>query len=435
MKPLSDITVLIVDAGTFVPVADMFGRVAKRTLYYSPWEQEYVNIHRTVIGDGFDTFERVDDFMEPEIIKEVGLAVFPDISYGGLQRYFKSIGIPVWGSMGMSDLELYRTRFLKVIQDLGLPMVNSVVCRGLTELAEHLKGVEDRWVKINRYRDNMETFHWQDWTHGQRDLERLAIEFGPLKEHVIFVVQDTIKDEEDSPVIEIGYDGWSLRGEYPKSSYAGYEQKNELYCGSLLPYDDLPEEVRMVNEKMAPVLESYDYRNFWATEIRVKDGEAFFIDPTARMAGQTQEHLLLTCTNLPEVIWSGANGELIKPEFSHQFAAEATIHYKGEGDGWKTFVVPDSIKDRVKLYRCCYADGAYQFPPHKSDELGVVTGQGDTIEESIQDLNDTFAELGDEPVCIHSDGFMDLIEQIQTAEDEGVEFSDQPVPSPVSVVS
>lgn len=434
MKPIEEVVCCIVDAGTFIPLADMMGRKCAKAYYYSPYEQEYLNLHRCCIGDGMDHFERVDEYMEPEFYDKVDLWIFPDIGYGGFQRYLRRDKKAVWGSMGMSDLELYRTRFLKVIQDLGLPMVNSVVCRGLTELAERLKGVGDKWVKINRYRDNMETFHWQDWTHGQRDLERLAIEFGPLKEHVIFVVQEPIKDEEDSPVIEIGYDGWSLRGEYPESSYAGYEQKNELYCGSLLPYEGLPEEVRMVNEKMAPVLESYGYRNFWATEIRVKDGEAFFIDPTARMAGQTQEHLLLTCTNLPEVIWAGANGELINPEFSHQFAAEATIHYKGEGNGWKTFVVPDSIKDRVKLYRCCFVDGAYQFPPHKSDELGVVIGQGDTVEESIEDLNDTFAELADEPVCIHADGFVNLIEQIQTAEDEGVEFSDQPVPKPETVL-
>ena len=192
MKPLQEVVACVVDAGTFIPLADMLGRSCKEAFYHSPFEQEYLNLHRCCIGDGMEHFNRVDDYMDPEFYDKVDLWVFPDIGFGGLQRYLRREDKAVWGSMGASDLELYRTRFLKVISDLGLPMVNSVTCRGLTELAERLKGVKDKWVKVNRYRDNMETWHHQDYDHSQRDLERLAADFGPLKDKVIFVVQDCI---------------------------------------------------------------------------------------------------------------------------------------------------------------------------------------------------------------------------------------------------
>jgi hypothetical protein len=300
--------------------------------------------------------------------------------------------------------------------------------------------VKNKWVKINRYREDGETWKHYDYEHSQRELERMAWVWGPLKEHILFVVQDEIEGDEETPVLEIGYDGWAVtiggKCKFPKSSYQGYEKKNQLYLGSLLDYEDMPDCVIDVNEAMAPVLAEYGYRNFWATEIRKKGDKFYFIDPTARMAGQTMEHLLDTCTNLPSVIWEGANGKMVEPDFRSPYAAEATIHYKSAngGDGWKTFKMPEEAEDAVKLYRCCYVDGAYHFPPHKSDELGVVCGEGDSIEDAVDNLNENFDLIKSEPVSIELSGFADLVEQINQAQKQDVIFSDQPIPDPQEVL-
>lgn len=445
LAPLSEIEVAIIDAGTFIPLAETMGKAAKRTYYYSPWEQEYVGLERCVIGDGFknvSNFSRLDDFMDPEVFDRIKLWCFPDIGFGGLQRYLRRQGKLVWGSMGTSDLELYRTKFVEVLKAVGLPMVKSVKIVGLTKLVDYLKENDRKWVKVNRYRDNMETWFHLDFKHSQREFERLAYVFGPFADYITFLVQDEIAEEEGMPVLEIGYDGWlitSPEGEpqFPESSFQGYEKKNELYLGSKLRYLDMPEEVRYVNSKFAPVLAEAGYRNFMANEIRVKDGVPHFIDPTNRMAGQTMEHLLETCTNLPEVMYRGAAGENVTPEFSHDFSAEATIHYhpaNGDGMGWKTLVVPEEAAPFTKLYRCAYLDGAYQFPPHKSNELGIILGQGDSIEESVENLKENFEHLKDEPVSIELSGFADLIHQIEDAHQEGVEFTDQALPDPQEVL-
>lgn len=442
MKDISEIHAHIMDAGTFSPLADAMARKCRKVTYHSPFEAEYLDIKRCCLGDGMDNFERVDEYMEPEFFDSVDLWIFPDIGYGGLQRYLRREKKLVWGSMGASDLELYRTRFIKVIEELGLPLSPSVPIRGLTALAEHLKPLKNKWVKINRYRENKETFKWIDWTHGARHLEEMAVTFGPLKEYVWFVVQDPIDGDEEEPVLEMGYDGWLITSPdgkpiFPESSFQGYEKKNQLYLGSLLNNEDLPEDVRMVNDAFGPVNAEYGYRNFIASEIRKKGQQkGKFIDPTERMAGMTQEHLLNACTNLPEIILDGAQGIYRKPEWKYSFSAEATLHYTDSTeDGWKTFVVPEEARDNFKLYRCCYADGAYQFPPHKSDELGVVVGGGDSIEEAIENLKENFEAVKDEPVSIEVAGFADLLEQIQDAEKGGVEFSDQPVPKPEIALS
>lgn len=435
MKEIEDIVCCVVDAGTFIPLADMMGHRVAKAFYYSPFEQEYLGIERCCVGDGMPHFERLDDFLDPEVFDTVDLWCFPDIGFGGLQRDLRRRGKLVFGSMGASDLELFRTRFIKTVEGVGLPMVHSQKCVGLTALDDYLFETKRKWVKINRYRDNMETWFHIDYQHSQRELERLAAVFGPLKEHVIFVVQDEIEEEDGEPVLEVGYDGWCIDGQFPPSSFQGYEKKNELYLGSELAESEQPEEVRLVNERFAPVLADYGYRNFWATEIRIKDKVPYFIDPTPRMAGQTMEHLLETCKNLPEIILAGAQGEVLKPNFTAGFAAEATLHYKSNGQGseWKTFRVPKEAEPWTKLYRCCFCDGAYQFPPHRSDELGVVTGAGDSIEGAVADMQEHFEALKDEPVSIEMSGFVDLLEQIQTAQGEGVKFTDQPIPAPEAV--
>jgi hypothetical protein len=434
VKDLPDIVCCTVDYGSFISLADMMADHVRTSYYYSPFEQEFYGIDRSCIGHGLPKAVRLDEFMAPEVFDAIDLWLFPDIGYGGLQRYLRREGKLVWGSMGASDLELYRTTFLDVIKKLGLHVVNSVRIKGVSALADHLRGVKRKWVKINRFRDNMETWFHLDWEHSRYKLDKMAVDFFGLKEEIVFVVQDEITDDDGIPVMELGYDGHSVDGGYPTRSYQGYEKKNELYLGAWLDYSDLPEQVQTVNEAMAPVLRRYGYRNFIATELRIKGDETNFIDPTLRMPGQTGEHLLNTCTNLPEVILAGAAGDLIVPQFSHRFAAEATVHYTAGSDGAKVLRIPDEARPFFKGYHYCEADGLYHFPPHKTDEVGVIIGQGDTIEEAIDDLKAHFELIEDEPVSIEVEGFADLLKEIQEAEDEGVEFTDQPIPEPASVI-
>lgn len=440
MKPLEEAHVAIIDSGAFVALAERLSRSFGKVSYHSPHQQEFLAIERCVIGDGCDGFQRVDEYMDPDFYNSVDVWLFPDIEFGGLQRFLRSQGKLVWGSMGASDLELFRTRFIKTLHEVGLPVIESHRIEGLTALDTFLKSAEGEWwIKLNRYRENFETTKHSSYLQSQRLLEHLALVFGPMKERIIFVVQRAIKDEEDSPVLEVGYDGWMVTSpdgepQFPPCSFQGEEAKNELYLGSLLDWEELPDEVRLVNEKMGPVLATYGYRNFWATEIRIKDGVPYFIDPTARMAGMTMEHNLLTCSNLPEVIYEGAQGKIVAPKFLSPFAAEATLHYTAEGESWKSFKVPKNLNDWVWLYRYCCIDGVFHFPPHKSDELGVVCGNGDTIEGSIENLKEHFDELSDQPVTIDFAGFADLLKHIQSGEDEGIGFSDQNVPSPAVVI-
>ena len=429
MKDLSDVTVAVVDYGKFIFLAEAFVGKARKVLYHSPVDKEFQDINDAAKGDGLFGIERVDEILDPAVLEEVDLWVFPDIGFKGLQLMLREMGKAVWGAMGVNDLELSRTKFLDFLDDIGIPKVKSLKVKGLTNLSNHLRRVEGKWIKLNRYRACVETYHHRDYAHSLQKLDEWAVRFGGLKEEVMFVVQDEIDCD-----VEIGYDGWSVDGEYPSISFQGYELKNELYLGSLLKYGDLPQEVRVVNEAIAPMLAESGYRNFLATEIRVKDHTPYFIDPTFRMAGLTEDQLPETCTNLAEVIWSGANGRMIEPEYSCEYVAVATLHCCDHvRNQWFTLNIPEKVRRWVKLYHYCMCDDLYHFIPSvplECDEAGVVIGCGDSIEEAIDDLKDHFEMLKDEPLTCQVEGFAELLKQVNDAEEEGMEFSDQPIPRP-----
>lgn len=436
MKDVGEVNAVVFDYGSFLDLADCLADTYANVWYHSPRDKEFRDVKECVIGKGLSKVKRIDEPLDPDFLKKIDLAIFPDIGFKGLQRLLLDRGIVVWGSRGATDLELYRDKFLETIKALGLEVLPYKRIEGITNLIEYLRGVEDKWIKVNQYRDNMETWHHQDFAHSEDELVRLSAEFGGYKENVIFVVQDALNGDPDEPVMEIGYDGLSVLGDFPEQSFAGYEKKNELYLGSLRKYKQLPKEVRAVNNAIAGLLEEFDYRNFIATEIRVKGKKFYYIDPTNRLAGQTMEHYFETCKNLPEVVWKGANGELIKPEFTHQYAAEATLHYGGHSGGWKTIMVPKKVERWIKLYHyfATDEDDTYRFPPHKSDEVGVVIGRGNSIRAAYDHLQENFGHMKQENLSIRTGGFADLLKEIQEAEDHGMEFSDKPLPDPASVL-
>lgn len=410
-------------------MAETLSKTYRKVYYHTPIEREFRNVDDAVIGYGIPGVEKIESFMEPEIVKECQLYVFPDIGYGGEQRYLKSIRKPVWGSMGSDELERLRTRFVNVINQLGLPLVHTEKIQGVEALAEYLKDKKNVWVKVNEFRDNTETFHHEDWFHSIPIIRRLWIEFAAAPELVRFVVQDALDG-----ATELGYDGWSVDGWFPDSSYQGYEKKNELYLGARTDYDKLPEEVRLVNEKFSEVMKEFGHRNFFATEIRNLDGVPYFIDPTLRMPGQTGEQLLETLANLPEVILKGAQGELVQPEWNADFAASATLNYKGDLKDVKVIRVPEEARRWVKLCRYRQKGDKFIFPVNKREDVGVVIGMGDSIEDTIQAVKGNYEAIGDSTLSIKVEGFMDLLEDIHKAQDEGIRFTDDKIPEPQSVL-
>jgi hypothetical protein len=413
VKATKDVVACVYDYGSFICLAEKLSESYAHVYYHSPVDREFRDVTDAVRGLGLPTIERLDDPWDAAVLKTIDLCIFPDIGFDETQAHLRSLGKAVWGSMGASAYELYRTLFLASLKKLGLPVIPSKTVIGLTALAAHLRTVERKWIKINCYRRNMETWFHLDYAHSERQLDVLAVTFGGVRDRVIFVVQDDVPDAS-----EIGYDGWSIDGQFPVSSFQGYEKKNQLYLGRQVPRGTTPE-VEAINQALAPTLKQLGYRNFLSTEIRLADGVGYFIDPTFRMPQQTGEQLLETCGNLAEILWAGAHGELVAPQWNARCAASATLHYRGyDAHQWGTMAVPPALRRYVKLYHYCFVDDLYHFPPHPNDEIGVVLGWGDTYARAIAMLIAQYDKLKDEPVSAPIEEFETFLEEVETNEEE-----------------
>lgn len=430
MKEVSDLTVCVIDRGTFFPVAERLGREVKKCYYHKPRGESFPTFAVSCLGDGHPNVTYTADFWLHK--EEIDLFVFPDCADAGLQVELSRQGFPVWGGRQTADYENYRGKWIEFCKEAGLPMPKTHRIQGLTNLkaflADHPE--EEFFVKISSYRGDMETWSTKSPERTQDKLTLLALKFGPFSNDVLFYVQEKIDTTTES-----GADTYNIRGQWPGKIILGYEKKAESYLATWKNREDMPPEVWSVTNAISPLLASWDYANFISSEVRISDSGSFWLDPCLRVPSPAGEEQLELYSNLAEIIWHGAQGILVEPEMAARFCGEAVIGYCGDKESWKSLRVPEEIGQWIKLYACAYRDGAFHFPPSQDPEaIGCAVALGDTPKEVIDNLKGLADALKDEPVQLHISEIADLITEIEEAEDEGIPFTQQPMPEPADVI-
>lgn len=428
MKATEDVIACVVDHGLFVPLAHKLSNGFKKVYYHTPWEESFPTLKKMIVGDGYKSFERCDSFWS--YIDEIDLFVFPDIQHGPLQEYLESIGKAVWGSRTADTLEIDREFFISSLRSVGLEEPTYEVIKGMSNLMSYLKGKTDKYLKISMYRGDMETWHWRSWEQDELRLHQLACCFGAAKEEVWFLVFDPIDTD-----IEIGLDTYVIDGMIPDQVIQGYEWKDQAYIGAVQDYKDAPDPIQEVTSKFLPILESFRYRNFFSEELRVKGDKVFFIDPCCRFPCPASGAEMMLYSNLPEIVYRGALGELVQPVMAAKFAVECVMSAKGGDKGWNVVDFPEELRDNIMCGGSCEIDGKIAFPPdeHHGCEIGWLDALGDTIEEAIANVVDLAKQLPD-GVTANTDALIDILKEIQSAEEQGMEFTDQNVPEPTIVM-
>lgn len=433
MKPLSDLTAVVVDHGRFVHVARTLGKQFGKVYYTSPEERDCPLLREAVVGDGFPEIERVKSLCE--VRGQCDLFVFPDIGFEAEQEDLRSQGLPVWGPGGAGELESNKGVFLKALADAGLPVAPHVIIKGMTNLILHLMEVEDVYIKVSKYRGDFETMHWTNWGDMEGTLDTLAVRFGAFKEFITFYVFDAIDTE-----IEDGVDAYLVGGQWPQTVLHGVENKDKSYAGTMQKFDELPEEVRKVNEAFGPILNQMSDNGAmkFSTEVRItKDGESFFIDPTCRFGSPPSQGECAIIKNLGEIIARGAiESVCVEPEFDDPFVVQAAVSLCEDRTEWHSFKLDQEVDDALKGGFCCRVHDRLALPPiteYHSSEVGYLCATGATLQAAIEKLRDLKDKLPDGMKCDFV-SLADLLKEIHTAEDAGLPFTEQAVPEPASVI-
>lgn len=375
-------TVLVWDNGLFAEIAITLAKDFGRVLYYVPWTSGFPKSNQQLIGSGIDGIERV---LSPwPFFDDVDLWVFPDVYEGELQEFLAANGKRVWGCRMGAELELDRPKSKEATKKLGIDVGPYKVVTGLDALRKHLKANDDQWVKISSTRGDMETFGSKSYEKIEPRLDELEHNLGAKKKIMQFTVEEGIND-----AVETGYDGYCIDGKFPKNAMTGVEVKDEAYLMKTVRWSELPEQVRSVNEKLAPALKKYGYRGFISTEVRcTKDGKAYLIDPCCRAGSPPNELYQVMMTNMAEAMWYGAEGIVIEPDFKAKWGAEVLLISDWADSNWMQVTIPDEVRDNVKLRNFCMIDGEYYVIPQwtGSAEIGAVVALGNTPDEAIAEV-------------------------------------------------
>jgi predicted RNase H-like HicB family nuclease len=427
-ESLKDKTILVWDNGLYTSLAERLARDFKKVLYYVPWKSSFPTSNLLAIGTGLPNIVRVENVWD--IVKSVDAVVFPDIYDSDAQAIISEMNIPVWGCHGGDELELNRWKFRNLLKKLGLPVSKAERVTGIPALRKHLMSVENKFIKISKTRGDTETFHHFDYVTSEAKLDALDLHFGGLKYTKEFIIEDPIED-----AVEIGSDSYFVGG-YPDSGMVGIEVKDLGYIGSFQKYDDLDEGVRLVNDKLAPILKSYGYRNFISTEIRRVKDESYFIDICCRQASPAGETYQEVFENISEIIWYGAHGQLINPIKTANIAVEALIYSKDADLHWTAIQIAKESEQWTKLFHHCRIHGIDYVVPTETQmkAVGVVLGLGDTLEEAIDHLKTNAAGINGFGLDVRVDPLAKAILEIEAAKEEGVEFIDGPLPKVEDVV-
>ncbi len=327
-----------------------------------------------------------------QVFEETDTFVYPDIYLPHDQRLYARLGKDVWGSRKAEELETLRVKSKAALKNAGVPVKPCLVLKGTSALEDHMRHHKDFWIKADsKTRGDMESHHVKDWAESEEWFWGMQLGLGKARDAKLFMIEQPIEG------VELAYDCYTVRGAYPTHCTIGKEEKDRGYVGRFMRYEEIPEPLREVNEKLAPLYKAYGMVNMAPVECIIdKSGTPWAIDPCMRFPSPPTEGLLCQYENWPEIVEAGARGEIVTPKARAQWVAEIVIHAIAGLEGWIALKIPGEIAEWVKLQNFCkIGNVSYVVPQQKRHgTVGGVVGLGDTMEKAIAAAKGVAEKLG-----------------------------------------
>ncbi len=366
--------VLIHDHGLCLETAVALARVGHDVAYHVSPSESHSRHDIALIGKGFPGIDKVDDLHSALDRADVVLCL--DTHSGDEVDWLRSKGYKVWGAGAAAErLELDRWYATQALHKAKLPTAGVQHVVGVPQLMLALKKTSNVFVKCCGYRE-VETFHHIDWATTQEQfVAPLLVAYGTDPD-LDFVLVDPV-----DPAVEVGGDNYVVKGQAPKVSGYGYEDKDSSYLGTWS--NTLPQSLQRLSSALSPLLATAT--SFVSTEVRVApDGAGYPVDLTIRAAHPPLAGMLCSIRNITNVLVAGAQQQLIEPQYSSVLRYVAVLV---GSSGWMTehrgeVKFPEALRAYVKLSKAWHKDGHYFVVPSDSFPVQVV-GLGQTIDAAI----------------------------------------------------
>lgn len=407
-------SVCVVDNGIFSEVAITLAKSFGKVWYTSPWVSGFPASEQIEIGEGIAQIERIDDFHE--VIEDCELFVFPDIYQAEAQIYLASIGKRVWGSREGDDLEIYRKDAKLHFRQLGIPQGKYESIDGIDALREYIKSHDEKlWIKGNKARGDFETFSVENYELGKSKLDDVEARLGPKAEDMNYIVEKNLKDS-----LDIAIDTHCIDGQYPQTAVLGTEEKGECYVGEVAPWSRMPFSLRDIYARLTATFQSYEYRNFLSLESRVLKDKMYLGDPCCRGGSPPLELQLNWITNLADIIWDGAAGKLVEPEYNARFGVELIIHSDWACEHPLMVGFPKKYRDKIKFrYNTEFKEQTWIMPQHAGPRIASIVATGDSVDACMDECKEISGELKGTQVEAFTRAFPIIKEKIEKLKEWG----------------
>ena len=385
MEKNKQYSICVVDnpGGSYLNVALKLAPHFIKTYYHSINQSAFPEPALSQIGTGYKQIERVDNFWSN--LDQFDIIIFPDGGFLDWGTHLRKMGKLVWGATETELLESSRSLFQDTLERLGLPVAPTQIVLGLNNLKKALKTKKDKWIKVSKWRNLIETYNWVSWNASKFWFDELVYKLGPIGdlELIEFIIQDPISDS----IAEIGSDGYCINGKTPSTIIWGLEVKDVGYVGKIDKTS--PKPIKEVNEKFAPALRSFKSKGFYSTEIRVqKDMEPFYTDICARAGMPPSSSYLSNISNWSNIISQGAQGIFIEPEYKFKYMVEIILKSNYVKDGYLPVTFPIEYEDNLTFKGAMKIDGKVFIVPFSlcgvdMVEFGSVVVQDNDLDNAI----------------------------------------------------
>ncbi len=408
-------TALVYDFGLFTEQASRLSRDFGKVWYFVPWQSAFPKTNKALIGENFDGLERVLDFWD--YADKADVIVCFDTHTGDLVEFLRSKGYRVFGAGRGEALELERWKARKFQDSIGLPTQYTVRIRGLEKLREYLKTAKNKFIKLNIFRGDIETFRHIDYESSQPLLDHLAYELGPKQEELEFVIENIIEG------VEPGIDSIVVDGAYLSPTMYGYELKGAGYLGRVVDYDSLPDPIKKVNDKLSPFFKKLKTRSFFSTELIVdKNGKGFLIDPTVRCAAPTVSAIQTELIeNWSEIIWNASEGKATKPIMKYKYAGGVALESEWAKDHWLVVKFPKEMRRWIKFRTAAKFNDVYYAVPGFTSICSLIA-LGNSPDEIIKTLKERAEEVKAYQIEKNLSGLGEIKLEIEKGRKFGVAF-------------
>ena len=121
---------------------------------------------------------------------------------------------------------------------------------------------------------------------------------------------------------------------------------------------------------------------------------------------------MLLITNLADIIWEGAEGTVVEPQFAARFGAQVFLTSEWAGRNWLAVDFPDPVRDFVKLRTFTIIDDRYYVVPQPfgsgtdsgmGTAIGALVAVADTLDGVIAKVHSYADQVSGYKVTAHLD--------------------------------